>query len=148
MQQQASPRGKIHILLVDGRKLLRQGQSALLDKYPNFEVVGEAEDAKAGVKLLRALPVNVVVFNVSLSTRDVADAVAHLNEARSGVRVLVLAVGNEPAFVRNVLKAGAAGCLTRECEIDELAQAIRTVTAGRVYLSPAVATTVITGYVQ
>jgi DNA-binding NarL/FixJ family response regulator len=146
--QQASPRTKIHILLVDGRKLLRQGQSALLHKYPNVEVVGEAEDATAAAKLLRALPVQVVIFNVSLSTRDVADAVARLTQARDGVRVLVLAVGSEPAFVRNVLRAGAAGCLTRDCEIDELAQAIRTVTSGRTYLSPAVADTVITGYVQ
>ena len=146
--QQASPRGKTHLLLVGGRKLLRQGQNALLEKYPGFEVCGEADDVKGGGKLLRALPVHVVIFNVSLSTRDVADAVAQLNEAKPGVKVLVLAIGSEPAFVRNVLKAGAAGCLTRECEIDEVAHAIKIVIGGRVYLSPAVADTVITGYVQ
>lgn len=146
--QQPSPRAKIHILLVDGRKLLRQGQSVLLEKYPTFEVVGEAEDAKAGVKLVRALPVQVVVFNVSLSTRDAADAVAHLREARPGVRVLVMSMSHEASFVRNVLKAGAAGCLTKECEIEELVRAIRTAVDGQVYLSPAVASTVITGYVQ
>ena len=143
----STPRATIHILLVDGRKLLRQGQSALLEKHPDFEVVGEAEDARGGVKLLHALPVDVVILNVGLATRDAADTVSKLIAAKSDVRVLVLSLSHEPTFVRGVLGAGAAGCLTKECEIAELVGAIRTARAGRVYLSPAVADSVITGYV-
>ena len=145
--QQPSSRAKIHILLVDGRKLLRQGQSALLEQHADLEVVGEAEDARGGVKLLHALPVDVVLFNVGLATRDAADSVSKLIAAKPDARVLVLSLSHEPAFVRGVLRAGAAGCLTKECEIADLVRAIRTATGGKVYLSPAVADSVISGYV-
>jgi DNA-binding NarL/FixJ family response regulator len=144
---QGSERPKLHILLVDGRKLLRQGQSVLLERHADLEVVGEADDTRAGLKLVRALPVEVVVYNVSLSTRDAADTVAHFLQAKPKARVLVLATSHEPAFVRGVLRAGAAACLTRDCEIEELVRAIRMAVAGQVYLSPLVADVVISGYV-
>jgi DNA-binding NarL/FixJ family response regulator len=147
MQQPPPPPAKIHILLVDGRKLLRQGQSALLEKEADLEVVAEADDARAAARLLNALCVDVVVFNVSISTRDAADTVARFVAARPKVRVLVLSLSHEPTFVRGILGAGAAGCLTKECEVDELVGAIRAATAGQVYLSPAVADSVVSGYV-
>ena len=150
---------KINVVLVDGRKLFREGLCALLEKHADIKVVGEADDAAAAPKLVKALSPHVVILNVSLSTRDAANAVravaasgAASNATASGgttpgTRVLLLTVHSDPAFFRELLEAGAAGCLTKESASEELVTAIRTVMTRKIYLSPAIADAVVSGFV-
>jgi DNA-binding NarL/FixJ family response regulator len=140
---------KLNVLLVDGRKLFREGLCALLEKHPDVKVVGEADDAATAPKLVRALQPDVVILNLPLSTRDAANAVRTICTAGSpaGTRVVLLTVHTDPAFFREILQAGAAGCLTKESASEDLMTSIRTVMAGRIYLSPAIAEAVVTGYV-
>src|SRR5687768_10103008 len=93
-----------------------------------------------------ALPVHVVVLNFSAPGTGGADLVRSILKANSAVRILILAHSPSVNWVRGMLEAGAAGCLTKECAADELVAAIRTVREGRVYLSPALVQMVVNGY--
>src|SRR5436305_497721 len=107
---------KIQVVLVDGRKILREGQAVLLEKHADIKVLGEADAASAAPKLVRALMPNVVVLNVSTGTADAGEKVrAIVSAGRGKVRVVIAAVHPDATFVKQMLQAGAAGCLTKEC---------------------------------
>ncbi len=137
---------KINVLIVDGRKLAREGVVALL-KHQDIRVVGEAGEVQDAARLISPLRVQVAVLNVGPSPHLPAAAVSHLVAAHPGVRVIVLAWSISARGMRELLKAGAAGCLTRECTSEELIAAIRTVAAGKLYLSPQLTDVMIEGYV-
>lgn len=138
---------KVNVVLVDGRKLFREGLGALLEKHADLRVVGEADDAAAAPKLVKALAPHVVILNVTLSTRTATDAIKSTVTARSGTRVIVLTYQADAGFVREVLQAGASACLTKESASSELVTAIRTVMSQQTYLSPTIADAVVAGYV-
>src|SRR5207253_8463667 len=123
------PRMNIHVLLADGRKLVREGLSLLLEQRDGIDVVGEAADVPAAVKLVKALPVHVVVLNLTSPTAGGPDAVKTLLRARRDrpVRVIALTMNPDATFVRGLLEAGASGCLAKDSAGDELVQAIRSV---------------------
>lgn len=138
---------KVNVVLVDGRKLFREGLGALLEKHADLRVVGEADDAAAAPKIVKALAPHVVILNVTLSTRTATDAIKSTVTARSGTRVIVLTYQADAGFVREVLQAGASACLTKESASSELVTAIRTVMSQQTYLSPTIADAVVAGYV-
>src|SRR3954469_5598473 len=138
---------RIKVVLADGRKILREGQSLLLEKYSDIKVVGEADEPAAAPALMRAVGADVAVVNTGSSARQATDWIKLIAGSRSSTRIVVLSLAANAAFVREVLAAGASGCLTKECASEELAIAIRTVVAGRTYLSPRLADAVVAGYV-
>jgi two-component system response regulator NreC len=138
---------RINVLLVDGRKLFREGLSVLLEKHADLKVAGEADDAAAAPKLVKALTPDVVILNTTLSTRSAAKSVESIVNARSGARVIVLTFQADAAFVREVLQAGASACLTKESASAELVAAIRAVVSKQTYLSPTIADAVLAGFV-
>src|SRR5215212_8222817 len=89
---------KINVLLVDGRKLFREGLGALLEKHADLKVVGEADDAAAAPKLVKALGPHVVILNATLTTRSAAKAIESIATARAGTRVIVLTFQADAAF--------------------------------------------------
>jgi DNA-binding NarL/FixJ family response regulator len=136
------------VLLADGRKMLREGLNLLLDQHEDLHVVGEADDGRGAVKLARALaPQVAVLLSTSPATRDAAELVKAVAAARKGMGVVVVTIKPSVPYVRALLEAGAAGCLTRESAADELVAAIRAVAAGRSYLSPRLSEVLVSGYV-
>src|SRR4051812_27004347 len=119
---------KINVLLADGRKLVREALGLLLERHDGIGVIGEAADAQAAVKLVKALPVHVVVLNLTSPTLGGADSVRSLVRARKErpAHVVALTLNPDAAFVRGLLEAGASGCLTKDAAAVELVQAIRT----------------------
>lgn len=138
---------KINVLLVDGRKVVREGLGMLLEQQAGFKVIGESEDAVAAPKLVKALAADVVVLNVALATKKVADSIREISHARSRCKVVVLSMHPSPAFIKEILEAGAAACLSRECASAELVTAIRTVVKGETYLCPRTADALVMGLI-
>jgi DNA-binding NarL/FixJ family response regulator len=141
---------KIRVLLAEGRKIVREALGLLLEQHDGIDVVGEAADAPAAVKLVKALPVHVVVLNLTAPTAGGPEAVKSLLRARRErpVRVIALTLNPDATFVRGLLEAGAAGVLAKDAAGDELVRAIRSVHAGAVYLSPGLVDAVVGGYVR
>jgi DNA-binding NarL/FixJ family response regulator len=145
--------GRIKVLISDGRKLAREALGALLEKYGDLSMVGEAGDARSAMKLIRALEVDVVIVSLSLPAdisrvRGWTRMVRELARARAETKVLVLCHSLSAPDTRELFGAGAAGCLTQESASEELAEAIRAVMAGRRYLSVRLTEQVMSGYVK
>jgi DNA-binding NarL/FixJ family response regulator len=110
-------------------------------------VIGESEDCADIVRLLRAMPAQVVILNLS-QTQSGADIIRAIQRACSGACVIVLTLSPSVEYVLELLDAGASGCLTKECASTELLAAVDKVLEGAVYLSPGLLDRVVTRYVR
>src|SRR4051794_37093238 len=130
---------KVQILIVDDRKLVREGISQLLGDQNGLYAIAEADDPASALKVIKALSPHVVIFSFSLANFS---AVAFLRAARAAApdaRLIALTLRPAASLVHDMLQAGAAACLARDSASDELIKAIRAALNGNVYVSPSLA---------
>jgi two-component system response regulator NreC len=128
--------GKIRILIVDDHALVRSGVRALLEAQPDMEVVGEAEDGTVVERLgLEVFP-DVVLLDLTMPGRGGIAAAADLRRSCPHLRILVLTMHEEEAYVRLAAASGAAGYVSKRGLATELVAAIRMVHAGGRYAPP------------
>lgn len=135
----ASASPPIHILLADDQALLRGTFRLLLDATPDFEVVAEAGDGAAAVKLARELRPDLVLMDIRMPVLDGLEATRLIaaDPALAGVKVLILTTFEQDEYVAEALRAGAGGFLGKGVDPEELLRAIRIVAGGESLLSPA-----------
>jgi DNA-binding NarL/FixJ family response regulator len=136
------------VLLADDHKILRQGLRTLLEQEKDIQVVGEADNGRSSVKLTSELAPDVVIMDVAMPDLNGIDATRRINEADPRTRVLALSMHSDGRYVRGMLQAGARGYILKDCAAEELTHAIRTVMAGRVYVSPGVTGAIVNDYVR
>lgn len=130
----------IRTVLADDHQIFLVGLRALLDKLSDIEVVGEATDGEQALLLSRDLTPDVVVMDITMPVLGGIEATRQIAQELPSVRVLCLSMHKAKRYVRSVFEAGAAGYLPKDCALDELPGAIRTVSANQVYVSPVIAT--------
>jgi DNA-binding NarL/FixJ family response regulator len=130
------PGAPIRLVLADDHWVVRQGLGMFLARDPEFEVIGEAEDGAAALKLARQLKPDVVVMDLLMPIMDGIAATAAIRQQAPGVEVLVLTTSLDDDKVVGALRAGAIGYVIKDMHGDELKEAIRAAAAGRVHLSP------------
>jgi DNA-binding NarL/FixJ family response regulator len=130
--------GRIKLLLADDHAVVRAGTRQLLERQPDFEIVGEAVDGDEAVRLTAELNPDVVVMDVRMPKVSGVEATRRIKASNPEVRVLVLTAHDDDEYVFALLQAGANGYLLKTAEIDELVKAIRAVAAGQSALAPAV----------
>lgn len=138
----------IRVLLSDDHRIVREGLRSLLEKEPDLEVVGEAEDGHSTVELARKLRPQVVVMDITMPGLNGIEATRRITEEVPAVKVLALSMHVDPRFVERILKAGATGYLPKDCASEELTRAIRTVSTNQTYLSPTIADIVRRDYLR
>lgn len=116
---------KIRILVVDDHTLFRRGLTALLQRDPQFEVVGDAADAAEAQRRARELQPDVILLDNHLPGVPGVDALPALREAAPGARVLMLTVSEDERDLSAALRGGACGYLLKTIEGDALSLAIR-----------------------
>lgn len=129
----------IRVVLVDDHALMRTGLRMILEKQPDMEVVGEAEDGEPGLALIKRLQPQVALVDLHMPRLSGIEVTERVRRAKLSTRVVVLTVAGEAPFPRRLLEAGASGYLTKGCPAEELVRAIRQVADGRRYLSADVA---------
>ena len=126
----------VRLLLVDDHEIVRAGLRTLLERESDFEIVGEATNGRTAVERVRELAPHVVVMDVSMPELNGIDATRQVVAADPDVKVIGLSASVDDRMTMEMLRAGAAGHVTKSSAFEELVTAIRTVVKGNVYFSP------------
>lgn len=129
----------VKLLLVDDHAIVREGLKRILDDEPGMMVTGEAGSSFDAIQLIRSTHFDVILLDISLPGKSGLDVLKLIKTEKPHVRVLILSMFPEDQYAVRVLRAGAAGYLTKESAPRELVNAIRKVADGGTYVSPALA---------
>jgi two-component system invasion response regulator UvrY len=130
----------IRVLLVDDHAVVRMGFRMLLQSEGSgIEVVGEAADGEALLRLLAQTPADVIVMDLSMPGQGGLETLRRLRARGDAPPVLVLSAHEDTAHPRRALGAGALGYLSKRSAPETLPEAVRAVAAGRRYLDAATA---------
>ncbi len=133
----------MRIVIADDHRIVREGLRFLLSERPDIEIVGEAENGRELLELLTTTDVDVVVLDVRMPEMTGLDALARLRELEPEVRVIVLSMHDEPAYVRRAIELGAAGYLLKNTGREEFIKALELVAGGKAYVQGDVSGTLI-----
>ena len=131
--------GTINVMLVDDHAVVRMGFRLLLEGSSDIKVVGEAESGEEACRKYPELKPDVVVMDISMPGIGGIEAVDRILAREPAARILVLSAHEDAMHARRVLKAGAAGYLTKRSAAEALMQAIRQVHQGKTFLEPEIA---------
>ena len=126
----------IRIRIVDDHAIVRAGIRALLQLYPDFDIVGEAADGHEVLRHVRELRPDVVLLDISMPGMDGITATREICRALPSVRVLILTQHEHREYLMPALRAGASGYVVKRSPDDTLVRAIRTVHRGQTFLDP------------
>jgi len=137
----------IRIVLADDHQIIRDGLRHLLKTQKDMDVLAEAEDGRSAVQLVEELKPDVVILDVAMPDLNGIEAARQIRSRYPNVRIVALSMHSDRRFIAEMLKAGASGYLLKDSAFEELAQAVRTVVAGKMYLSPQITGGIIEDYV-
>jgi two-component system, NarL family, invasion response regulator UvrY len=129
----------INIAIVDDHAIVRAGLKQFLSEQVDMRVVAEGADGRAVIDILRQGEVNVLLLDISMPDQNGVDALAAVRARAPDLPVLVLSGFPEEHYATVLLRQGASGYLNKDCDPQDIVDAIRTVALGRKYISPAVA---------
>jgi DNA-binding NarL/FixJ family response regulator len=138
----------IRVLLVDDHAIIREGLRSLLEKQPEMEVVADTSDGRKAFDLVRELLPDVIIMDITMPGLNGIEATRRIVDEFPAVKVIALSIHSKRRYVADMLSAGAAGYILKECLFDELVQAIKAIAAGGRYLSPRIADVVVSDYVK
>lgn len=140
--------GTIRVLIVDDHAILREGIRALLNLYPEIEVVGEASDGLEAISKARQLQPDIILMDIAMPGLGGLEATIEIRKQCPNSRVVILTQHEDTEYIFPILKAGAAGYVLKKAVGTELVAAIRAVYSGGSFLYPSVAAAVIEGYIH
>lgn len=129
----------IRLLIADDHALFRAGLKQLLSLTRDIVVVGEAADGDETLDVLQRGEFDLLLLDVAMPGIGGADLIARVRTEYPEVPILVLSMHNEPQIARRLLKAGAAGYMTKNSALSMVVTAIRRVAAGGSYIAPKLA---------
>jgi DNA-binding NarL/FixJ family response regulator len=138
----------LRLLLADDHTLVRQGLRKLLEEQPEWRVVAEAGDGRDAIRLAEQHKPDVAIIDVALPLLNGVETTRQIARRVPGVRILVLSMYADEAYVTQILKAGATGYLLKDSADVDLLQAVSAVAQGKSFFSPAVARLMLNDYVR
>jgi len=130
---------KTRVLIVDDHALVRAGFKQLIESTEDIEVCGEAGTAAAAIGLATGGQFDVVLLDISLPDANVLETVSTLRRKQPELPILIVSMYPEEQYAVNLLRAGASGFFPKAGEAKDLLEAIRTIAAGRKYISASLA---------
>jgi DNA-binding NarL/FixJ family response regulator len=129
---------KIRIHLADDHQVLIDGLTNLLQTVSNFEVVGNSLDGTTVYEDVLQNNADILVLDISMPKKDGIKVLQEFHANNSSCKVIILSSYDELKIIKEVMKAGAKGYLTKKCAGKNIIEAIKTVYHGQEYFSDAV----------
>ena len=129
---------KQKILLVDDHEVVRLGLKSLLERHPQFEVVGEAGSARECLEQVAALKPDVVLMDIRLPGTSGIEACEEIVNKYPATRVIMLTSYAEDEMLFSAIRAGASGYILKQIGSTDLIKALESVSRGEALLDPAV----------
>lgn len=132
-------RDVIRVFVCDDHAIVRTGLKQILDEASDMKVAGEAATGAEALRKLRDLECEVVLLDIAMPEKNGIDTLKQIKQLKPDLAVLVLSMYPEEQYAISLLRAGAAGYMTKESATDQLLSAIRKVAGGGKYISPTLA---------
>jgi two-component system, NarL family, response regulator NreC len=139
---------KVRILLADDHTVMRAGLRALLERQPNLEVVGEAEDGRQTVELASSHVPDVVVMDIAMPNLNGVEATRRMVSKQPTISVVILSMYSDESYVMRALQAGARAYLLKDSVVTDLIRAIEAVSQGKSFFSPKISRILAEDYVR
>ncbi|MBM3736924.1 MAG: response regulator transcription factor [Acidobacteria bacterium] len=128
----------VNLVLVDDHELVRTGIKVLLERTGEFRVLADTSNAAEGIAACKQMRPHLAVLDLSIPGLDGIEATGEILRSCPETRVVILTAYQQEATVVSAIRAGASGYVLKRATTEELIQALRSVVAGGVYLSPEV----------
>ncbi len=139
---------KCPVLIADDHAMIREGLRAMLDDVEDLEVVGEAVDGQEAISLVRKYKPEIVLMDLTMPRVSGIEAIRIIKERLPETRIIVLTVHKSEEFIRSTLDSGADGYVLKDDNREILLSAIRHVQRGQIFLSPGIASMVVSGFLD
>jgi len=139
---------QVRLIIADDHLLMREGLCSLLKSEDRFSIVGEADNGQQAVELARKLMPHLVVMDVSMPDLNGIEATRQILDENPNIKIVALSGHSNMVFVREILEAGASAYVLKSRAYEDLIRAVDEVMAGRKYLTPDIASGVVSEYVE
>lgn len=137
---------RLRVMIVEDHALVRAGMRALLEKIDGIDVVSAVGDGWEAVKAVQTDAPDLVLMDIAMPELNGLDATSRIVKESPATRVILLSMHANEEYLQQALQSGASGYLLKGAELAELELAIKTVSRGESYLTPAVAKYAIEAY--
>ena len=139
---------KIRILIADDHPVVREGLSSMLNKQPDFQVVGEAENGQDAIDQAQKLKPDVVLMDLRMPVVDGVEAMRKIKEQNQDAKFVVLTTYDSDEYIFQGIEAGATAYLLKDSPRDELFKAVRSVMQNESLIQPSIASKVLDRFVK
>jgi two-component system response regulator NreC len=138
----------IRILLADDHTVVRKGLRLLIESHPGFKVIAEAANGREAVSLAEAHTPDVVVLDVAMPLLNGIEAARQVSAKLPQTAIVFLSMHSDESYVLKALKSGAKAYLLKDSAEDDLINAIKAVTEGKAFFSPAISKMLVEDYMR
>lgn len=138
---------RVRIMIADDHPLVRSGLRGLLERDGEFQVIAEAADGYEAIDLAVLHKPDVILLDVGMPRLSGPDAAQSISQKLPAVRIVMLSMHSDEAYVLRALKAGARGYLLKASPEEDVIAAIRAVASGNAYFSPSITKLLVEEYV-
>jgi two-component system, NarL family, invasion response regulator UvrY len=129
----------IRVAIVDDHAVVRAGLRQFLTEHVDLRVTAECANGREALDVVRQEAADVILLDISMPDQSGVDTLLAIRARAPSLPVLILSGFPEAHYATTLLRQGASGYLNKDCEPEEIVNAIRTVALGRRYITPAVA---------
>jgi two-component system, NarL family, response regulator NreC len=138
----------IRIVLADDHVVMHNGLKLLLERQSNFEVAGEAINGREAVEICEKEKPDVLVLDIAMPNLNGIEAARQISAKMPQIAIVILSMHSDESYVLRALKAGARAYLLKDSAEADLINAIRAVTEGKAFFSPAISKMLVEDYMR
>jgi DNA-binding NarL/FixJ family response regulator len=129
---------RITVLLAEDHMIVREGFRKMLELEDDFEIVGEAQDGRAAVALVKKFHPELVLMDIAMPLLNGLEATRQILKAVPTTKIIILSAHSDDAYVTSATESGALGFLLKQTSAHEVCRAIREVQKGKTFFSPVI----------